>query len=240
MTEQALSSSYEVIKKEIVRVLLDGHEKARQAVERERLRAYWEVGRILDSHLRGVHGDSGYGTRLMSQLGEDLRMDPRRLYNMVEVFRAFEKLNSNSILTFTHFLHLSRVKEAAERTALAAQCERERWSVRELQAALGEKAGALVEGAAGSGSSESPGGKQGAGSQNSGRGATAPVPRKGRLSTYRLLENALGDGKEVKLDLGFRIRLALQRAGALGIEAGKAVECVEDPNGQLVFNGCRY
>ena len=90
------------------------------------------------------------------------------------------------------------------------------------------------------GARESPGGKQGAGSQNSGRGATAPVPRKGRLSTYRLLENALGDGKEVKLDLGFRIRLALQRAGALGIEAGKAVECVEDPNGQLVFNGCRY
>jgi hypothetical protein len=32
MTEQVLSGSYEVVKKEVVRVLLDGHEKARQAV----------------------------------------------------------------------------------------------------------------------------------------------------------------------------------------------------------------
>ena len=44
MTEQALSGSYDVVKNEIVRVLLEGHEKARQAVERERLRAYWEGG----------------------------------------------------------------------------------------------------------------------------------------------------------------------------------------------------
>ena len=102
MTEQALSGSYDVVKNEIVRVLLEGHEKARQAVERERLRAYWEVGRILEGHLRGVHGESGYGTRLMSQLGEDLRLDPRRLYNMVEVFRSFPKLNTYSILTFSH------------------------------------------------------------------------------------------------------------------------------------------
>ena len=51
----------------------------------ERLRAYWEVGWILDGHLQRALGDSGYGTRLMSQLGDDLKMDPRRLYNMVEV-----------------------------------------------------------------------------------------------------------------------------------------------------------
>jgi hypothetical protein len=150
MTEQALSSSYEVVKNEIVRVLLDGHEKARQAVERERLMAYWEVGRILDGHLQRAQGDSGYGTRLMSQLGEDLKMDPRRLYNMVEVFRSLVKLNTYSILTFSHYLEISRVQGLTEREALVNQCEDEGWSVRELKAVLGERVGALAQGAVGS------------------------------------------------------------------------------------------
>ncbi len=43
MMEQALSGSYDLVKNEIVRVLLEGHEKARQAVERERLKA--RIGR---------------------------------------------------------------------------------------------------------------------------------------------------------------------------------------------------
>ena len=50
-------------------------------------------------------------------------MEPRRLYNInekqrVEVFRAFEKLNSHSILTFTHYLHISRVSSQSERDGL--------------------------------------------------------------------------------------------------------------------------
>ena len=47
-----LGGSYQELKGEIVRVLLEGHERARQAVERERVKAYWEVGRILDNHLQ--------------------------------------------------------------------------------------------------------------------------------------------------------------------------------------------
>ena len=44
----------------------------------------------------------------------------------------------------------------------------------------------------------------------------------------------------MKLDLGFRIRLVLQAKGPLGIQAGKAIECVEDPKGEIEFNGYRY
>ena len=68
----------------------------------------------------------------------------------------------------------------------------------------------------------------------------APVPRKGRLHTYRLPEGGSDNGKEVKLDLGFRVRLALQGKATLGIEPGRVVECVADSKGQLEYAGRRY
>ena len=228
-----------MVKNEVVRVLLDGHEKARQAVERERLRAYWEVGRILSIYLVGTQQDTGYGTQLMSQLGVDLKMDPRRLYNMVEVFRAFEKLNTYSLLTFSHYLVISRVQGATERAALVDRCEKEGWSVRELRAVLGERAGALAEGASGSGTDGLPEGQADAAVGDSGGSATAPVPRKGRLSTYRLLE---AGPDTVKLDLGFRVRLAIptKKEIEIEIEAGRAVECLADSKGPLIHAGQRY
>ena len=48
---QLASAGYEQLKVEISRVFIEGHERARQAVERERVATCWEVGRLLDSHL---------------------------------------------------------------------------------------------------------------------------------------------------------------------------------------------
>ena len=226
MSKALTDDTYEQLKGEVVRVLLEGHERARQAVERERVRAYWEVGRILDDHLQTTDGESGYGTRVMAQLGADLKMEPRRLYNMVEVFRAFEKLNSNSILTFTHYLHISRVSSQSKREELVAKCEAEAWSVRELKVAVG-----------------------GVGSEKDGSGvgpADRPedlAPKKGRLFTYRLLADGSSETAAgvVKLDLGFRVRLTLTSSKVLGIEPGGTVECVEDSDeGGVEYGGKRF
>ena len=236
---ETIAGSYQVLRKEVVRVLLQGHDRARQAVERERAQAYWEVGRILDEHLRTTEGESGYGNRVMTQLAEDLEMETRRLYNMLEVFRAFEKLNSDSILTFTHYLHISRVPGQEDRKELVERCEVEGWSVSELRVVLGDSAG---EDGSDVGEAQLPEGNRG-----------APiavveadlVPKKGRLFTCRLLatEPAEAEGERggnVKLDLGFRMRLSLAALEVPGIEPGKSVECVADPPGEIEFAGRRF
>ena len=230
-----LGGSYQELKGEIVRVLLEGHERARQAVERERVKAYWEVGRILDNHLPAER-ESSYGTRVMTQLAADLGMEPRRLYNMVEVFRAFEILNSDSILTFTHYLHLSRVADQEERVQLVGKCEAEGWSVRELKVVLG-----IGEGGNGSG-----GGVAQLPEKEATAGEDLPklTAKKGRLFTYRVIPpgTSQSEGEEgVKLDLGFRVRLCLTQVdSAGGIDAGRIVECVEDSKGNLEFGGARF
>ena len=101
---QLASAGYEQLKVEISRVFIEGHERARQAVERERVATCWEVGRLLDSHLGDHQGGSGYGERMMAQLGADLELEVRRLYEMLEVFRAFQKLRTSAILTFSHYV----------------------------------------------------------------------------------------------------------------------------------------
>jgi endonuclease YncB( thermonuclease family) len=236
---ETIAGSYQVLRKEVVRVLLQGHERARQAVERERAQAYWEVGRILDEHLRTTGGESGYGNRVMGQLAEDLEMETRRLYNMLEVFRAFEKLNADSILTFTHYLHISRVANQEDREELVERCEVEGWSVSELKVVLGDSEG---EDGSGIGVAALPEGNTG--------GPVVVVeadlvPKKGRLFTYRLLATAPseaegGRGGEVKLDLGFRIRLSLPTLEVPGIEPGKSVECVADSKGEIEYGGRRF
>ena len=265
MSKTIAVGSYQELKGEIVRVLLEGHERARQAVEQERVKAYWEVGRILDNRLPAER-ESGYGTRVMAKLAADLEMEPRRLYNMVEVFRAFEKLNPNSILTFTHYLHLSRVDDQAERVNLAEKCEAEGWSVRELKVVLG-----IGEGGNGSGGGvaqlpekEAP----------EGEGPPRLTAKKGRLFTYRVLPPGSSES-EIKLDLGFRVRLSLTQSSAGGPSSGKSaagkdpatavernepgtavegaeagtaggidvgtiVECLEDPKGDLEYGGTHY
>ena len=226
--------SYQQLKGEIVRVLLEGHERARLAVERERVRAYWEVGRILDDYLRTTEGESGYGTRVMAQLAEDLEMKPRRLYNMVEVFRAFEKLHSHANLTFTHYLHISQVSSQGEREELVARCEAEGWSVRDLKAVLGV---GKEEGGSG-GLAELPEGQA-----PGGHGEADLAPKKGRLFTYRLLADGSSetDGGVVKLDLGFRVRLTVTSSQVPRIEPGRSVECVEDAdNGGIEYGGKRF
>ena len=239
MMNETIAGSYQVLRKEVVRVLLQGHERARQAVERERAQAYWEVGRILDEHLRTTGGESGYGNRVMGQLAEDLEMETRRLYNMLEVFRAFEKLNSNSILTFTHYLHISRVSSLEDREELVERCEVEGWSVSELKVVLGDSEGEVGSGI---GVAELPEGNTG--------GPVAVVeadlvPKKGRLFTYRLLAATPSDTEgeregEVKLDLGFRMRLSLPTLEVPGIEPGKSVECVADSKGEIEYGGRRF
>ena len=233
---QLASAGYEQLKVEISRVFIEGHERARQAVERERVATCWEVGRLLDSHLGDHQGGSGYGERMMAQLGADLELEVRRLYEMLEVFRAFQKLRTSAILTFSHYVDLSRLAEPAMREEFARKVEDEGWSVRELRLAIKSEAlAARALGEIGEGGRDP---QMVEGSAGSDREVAPLAPRKGRLFTYRVLAGE--SPNTMKLDLGFRMRLNLTDAESQGIEPGTSVECVKDPAGPLEFRGERF
>ena len=63
----AMAVSYQQLKEEIARIFVEGHERARQAVERQRVQVCWEVGQLLDGHLLENEGRAGYGERVMAR-----------------------------------------------------------------------------------------------------------------------------------------------------------------------------
>ena len=228
MTDTALASSYQQLKEEIARIFVEGHEKARQAVERQRVQVCWEVGQLLDGHLLANEARAGYGERVMAQLAGDLKMHRQRLYEMIQVFRAFPIVRSTGQLTFSHYIALSRIPLPEVREAYADKSAEEGWSVNELQLALRSEGFTLHPG-------ESPQGTPDPGAAVSFPATTGPptdlVPKKGRLSTYRVLQ---GDELyPMQLDLGFRLRLGLNASESAGLEPGSAIECLPDPEGSL-------
>jgi hypothetical protein len=191
MTDQLILTTYDALRTEIVQILATGQERARQAVEREKAQAFWEVGRLLHVHLQENGERAAYGEQVVSQLSADLEIDRRRLYEMLKVYRNFPIVRSIGQLTWTHYLKLLKVVSGADRDFYLRAAVKEGWSVRRLEEAIGAGCLALVE-------------------RSESEPKSEPVllqARRGQLYTYRLVESlSHGGGVELALDLGFTLR----------------------------------
>jgi hypothetical protein len=192
MTEQLIPTTYDALRTEIVQILATGQERARQAVEREKARAFWEVGRLLHLHLKDYGERAAYGEQVVSQLSTDLEIDRRRLYEMLKVHRHFPIVRSIGQLTWTHYLKLLKVASGEDRDFYLRTAAKEGWSVRRLEEEIGANRLSLKERS----------------SENDPK--LEPVllqARRGQLYTYRLVESlAPGGTVELVLDLGFALR----------------------------------
>ena len=231
---QALTREYEDLREQVGEILLAGRERVRQAVEREKVRVSWEVGRLLDQHLVGRGSTPGpghgggrgaYGEGVIRRLAADLEMDARRLYEMMALYRASPKIRPTGQLSYTHYVNLLRVPGWQARAFYQKAALDGGWSVRQLAEAI---RGGVYEREAGAAGEVGERGELGTGSEGGDGGAEearrAPLlPLTGRLFTYRVLE---AGARYVKLDLGFRVRLVLAGDGS-ALEAGGAAESVE-------------
>ncbi len=81
--------TYPALRNGIVRVLEEGKERARQAVEREKVVTYQQVGRILYEHFLAYKERANYGDKVITRLAEDIGIGERRLYEMLKFYRCF-------------------------------------------------------------------------------------------------------------------------------------------------------
>ena len=228
MSHTPVLPKYTEVRDAIVRILVEGHERARLAVEREKVRTCWEVGRLLFEHLQMYKSENGradYGEQVVKRLAGELEIGERRLYKMLEFGRAYKIMPTSSNLTFTHYVTLISVKDLEAREHYERAADEGSWSVRQLAAAVKARAFLQLP--------------EGPGDEGRGAGEAPPVARRGRLYTYRLLEPA-GDGRP-RVDLGFRIRLQVELGGSLQAAAGVAVESIRDDGGaHFDSSGKRY
>ncbi len=120
-----------------IRTILDKSlERARQAVQRERINAYWRIGRELHRHLPVDGSQAEYGARVIPQLADDVGMSEKRLYESLKFYRFYPNLRSIGDLTWTQVTRILGIQDEEVRAYYVAAAQEEDWSVRQLAEAI--------------------------------------------------------------------------------------------------------
>ena len=195
--------TYPALRDGILRVLEAGKERARQAVEREKVVTYQQVGRILHEHFLAHKERANYGDKVITRLAEDIGIGERRLYEMLKFYRCFPILRPVAELGWSHYTVLLSLPGRTERAFYLRAAAQNGWSRRELREQIRADAFAQSE-------------------------ETQPVPgmfqpRRGQLYTYRTVAGTNG----LEVDLGFRIYRPVPTAPK-NLAAGQIVRVHKD------------
>jgi len=134
-----INARYNNLIKGIGRILARGRHQAYAAVNSVLIRTYWEIGReIVEFEQKGA-GRAVYGSDLLNQIAQDLRLHHGKgfsrsnVYIMRQLYLKYPKIQTLSgKLSWSHLVELIGVKSDRARGFYEKQCLLESWSVREL------------------------------------------------------------------------------------------------------------
>ncbi|QEC51484.1 uncharacterized protein DUF1016 [Anseongella ginsenosidimutans] len=131
---------YQSLKKRIDELLQKGREQAGRAVNTILVHTYWHIGRHIVEFEQGGKQKSDYGRELLDKLSRDLTLaygkgfSRSNLVYMRKFFRSFPKSETLSHqLRWSHYFEILKADNDLEISFYIKQCEKERWSVRELK-----------------------------------------------------------------------------------------------------------
>ncbi len=139
----------------------EGRSNVARTVNSIMVQIYWEIGRNIVEYEQKGNERAEYGSKLLNQLSKDLRnlfgkgFSQRNIYQMRLFFTKypiFQTLSgkSNPILqtlsakfqiseipshqlSWSHYVELLKIEEELERSFYEKECEKEKWSIRELK-----------------------------------------------------------------------------------------------------------
>jgi len=120
---------YSVLKIRVRETLLESRER----IEREKLLAYWNTGKLINDHVRLNNGRADYAQKILLKLEKDIGIDATVLRRTAQFQAAFPIRARRRELTWTHYRALLPVKDEAERNRLAERAEHEHWDSTELR-----------------------------------------------------------------------------------------------------------
>jgi endonuclease YncB( thermonuclease family) len=186
----------------------------------KRVARYYSIGEMIDTHVVGQGGKPEYGKEVIQRLADDLQVGNQRLYEMLNVRRAYRISRPAGKLSWTHYVALASIEDDRLRVAYESHATRGAWSRRQLRDRIRE---GLLEGGDG-------------GFLEDLSHSTPPTPRRGVPFTYRVKE-ATQD--RLLLDVGMGAEHGLALAGPSGFEPGDIVMTKRDGSLYQVEEGER-
>src|SRR5665648_682511 len=136
-------ANYQNLIAQIGALLLEGRQKAAQAVNTILVQTYWEVGKYIVEFEQKGDFKAEYGSQLLDRLSKDLSFNYGKGFSRSNIFQIrlfyikFQKIQTLSgQLTWSHYAEILKSENDLEIGFYSKQCEKERWSVRELRLSL--------------------------------------------------------------------------------------------------------
>ena len=185
-------ASYAELLRRVRETIAAGRERAQDAVEREKVRTSWEIGKLILDHILLNEKRADYGKRVIIRLSRDLGKSETELKYMVEFARTFPIRRTSDELSWSQIETLLAVNDDREREALIQRAENEKWTVNRTRQEV-KKLKAAKQITVSEASREEP-----------------LIPLKGKLDTYRIITAKSGPwAGKLALDLGFANYLTL-------------------------------
>jgi predicted nuclease of restriction endonuclease-like (RecB) superfamily len=134
------TTDYNRLVEQIGGLLSEGRKKAGQAVNAILLETYWRIGKYIVEFEQGGREKSRYGSELLDRLSKDLTLELGRgfsrsnLFQIRQLYVKFPKIQTLSgQLSWSHYAEIMKADNELEMSFYAKQCEKEKWSVRELK-----------------------------------------------------------------------------------------------------------
>ena len=112
-----IPSDYQGLLKKVKETLIEGQ----QRIEAERVRTYWETGRVIHGHILKYADRAEYGAQVIADLAGDLNVSSRHLPQCQQFAKEYATLpivHARAQFNWTHFRQLMSVSDEKERAVL--------------------------------------------------------------------------------------------------------------------------
>lgn len=140
MMELTKHKDYQLLLKQISETYNSGRQQAAQAVNRQMVETYWNVGRNIVEFEQAGKVRAEYGKGLIDNLARDLKLRHGRgfsrsnlIYMRLFYLRYPKSQKPSHQLSWSHYVELLKIDDDIERRFYQNQAIAERWSVPELR-----------------------------------------------------------------------------------------------------------
>ena len=122
-------SDYVILRDRVREALRLGRRRAEEAVEHEKVRTSWEIGKLINEHILLNRNRANYGEQVVKKLSADLGISNTELKYMREFVRTYPQIGRvPGQLNWSQVQIILGINDDEARTAFAARAAKEKWS----------------------------------------------------------------------------------------------------------------
>lgn len=128
--------SYTALRTAVRQAIALGKDRAVQAVEREKVRTSWEIGKLILDHVLLNQDRADYGAKVILKLSKDLSVSQAELRYLVEFARTYPIHPPAGELSWSHYRELLSVNEVEARKRITTRAVKNNWSRDQLRSEI--------------------------------------------------------------------------------------------------------